>query len=160
MKIKTGEELRIWRKRNNLTQEEVASKIGYTKETLCRYEKNNKTFPKDKQEEINNLKQERGNDDFISSWNSIKAKSIYNLYKDEFNELADNLSRLLIIPKDPLLAGPYLDYLNTAFESILSISNINTPITDEETIKILLKDNLSFIKSKAKLYLDKKSLPT
>ncbi len=124
---KTGNDLREWRKINNLTQKELANLIGYNKDVISRYERQNSKLSVRFRREVNDLEISFDKQhsikraSYMNIWDNFI--SLGNVYYDEINIINDSFFDLIDVDLDKRfdVLGPYLDFLGAILSRIKAV---------------------------------------
>ncbi len=158
---KTGNDLREWRKFNNLTQKALANLIGYNKDVISRYERQNSNLSVRFQRELNELEIRLNKQhsirraSYMNIWDNFT--SLGNVYYDEVNVINDSFFDLIDVDPNKHfdVLGPYLDFLGTILSKLKAVKaglyETDTSELSQEEINSLINkmtgDILFFLKS-------------
>ena len=142
--IKTGEDLREWRKKNKLSQRKLAEKIGYTPQHVCQLEKGDKMLSDKLIFEVKKLNRELNPaEDYEAIFDALNS-NIYEIgeaYKDFEKKIIDILLRKHQFCS-PEQSAKYYKYMSECLEALLYIIR---PTVKEDAINRKLKE----VKNKA-----------
>ena len=161
MNLKTGKDLCSWRKVNNLTQEELASRTGYSPSRIAHIESKNENISKKLKEAIYRLHRELHprEDNVLEAWKNLRSYG-YQPIKNEIDKLAEILPELLTPETYQFsLTEEYFKLLARTLDGLRKIKNLNTSDNSEEIKNTLQPIVNEDIYHPALEYLNKKSEP-
>ena len=133
--MKTGQDLRSWRKENKLCQKEFAEMANYSHMSICHIEKKDTKLSKKLLEEIERIDKEL-HPPVIKSPISEKMdylKQYSSIYNEELNTIENAISKLLNInidKNDLDYTTAYLQFISKSLSALAEVKS--TPFEDTE----------------------------